>query len=221
MMHEQLDAMRHADDVCAADPVQGAVRDELIDLERRCTQDGFDADDLRNVHLYQMLVNRETGQATSRPMTIMTEVVRFFIANLGQPVPIVLDMVSLILTNPELGAEPPSDAVRHSIDVAMREYEPQEGWEVYAVGVINQLYSMRADIPGADQIASMREVIDHPQARQCWYTNLVGSDSRIWTVLRQEGEQLVYATCGPDEPVDDPLTELTALTRFVNAATKS
>lgn len=213
----QRETVRLADAVCATDPVQAGVRDELLKLEKWATEDGYTPGDPRMTHMFQVVVNRATNQVESMPMRVMTEVVRHFAEMLDGMVPASVELVSRILSEPESFSAMMTPAVTDSIRFMLTEYRLADGWEFYGFGICTTCLSLRSDVPNAEEIARRDDSDEHPETRPLWYAHLVGGDLRVWSVLHQRGYDVVYGTSGPDEATQD-FPELTPLMRFVAAA---
>jgi hypothetical protein len=211
----QADVMAAADAVCAADPIQAAIRDEMLHIETHGTEDGYDYTDITNTMVFQMAINHATGQAASTPLRTLSHLVWKTALTFGCDIPRSLDMVSAILANPELSTVAPVDTIKASIHRTLHEYDLEEGWEVYGVGVVSIAQSVRADTPEMERMTT-EELESYENLVPVWYAHMVGTDSRVWSVLHQEGYAVVYGVTGADEPTTG-VSELGGLMRLLNA----
>lgn len=216
MLESQLTTIAHADAVCAADPVQAVIRDELLNMERHATLTGMDARDIGHVLVYALITDPSMPEASVVPLNILTSLVRHFAIQFDATVVRVLGMISQVLTNPDGYDVVPDPTVRDAIATALNEWVPSHPRVRHGIGVAFVQDSLRTDAPGASDLAS-GQLRQHPDMRPCWTTHLVCVDSRQWTVMRQDGYGVVYGTDGPDDP-DLGIAEMAALTRLLVAA---
>ncbi len=219
MMVSELRAeyRRQADTLCAGDPVQASVRDELLDLYKHLGSDF--GPNSQEAWIYQVIVHPATNRVDSMPMNVLTRVVDHFIAMFNGNLPMVLDMVSLLLADPTVSPIPVTEEVLASIRGALHEYNLVDGWEFYGMGVCSGATAVNEDAPKADEFAKAGRVHEHPDAHPVWYTKLVTRDARVWTLIAEQGEEIFYVTTGPDE-VESEQGEFpmgTALTRLVTS----
>lgn len=221
-LDEQAATMDAANAVCEREPIQRAVLDELLHIAGHGTENGFDITDIRNTYVFQVAVNQATNEAASAPMATLTRLVRHVAVTMELAIPHAMELVSMMFANPELGPPMPGFDIDGTVHGVLHELGLIEGWDMYGFGVASMAQSVRADAPGSDQLLSGElspDILDnHPNMCAVWYAHLVGTDSRVWSVLHQEGYELVYGTSGADEPAAD-VAELEALTRLVNTYT--
>jgi hypothetical protein len=215
----QLAARDRADALCRNEPFQDAVRTELLRIHGVATSMPVDPHDLRETSLYMLAVNPTSLETGSAPLATVTNLVRRYAYKFHTDVPAALNAVSMCLSHPEMVDPPP--LVQAVISHALNEWSPHENFQVYGYGLVSAAWSIRDDKPGADEfvqaVASGQDVT-HADMVPLWYTHLVGTDHRVWTLLQQEGYDLVYATDGPDEATV-PAPEVAALMRLLEAGT--
>lgn len=216
MTTPEQDERDHADRVAAADPVQAGIKAELLKLERASTAQGWDPHDINRVWIYQVVLNAETRAVRSMPMETLTRYLRLFGAMPPLNVPIALDAISTVLTSPELAPGPITPAIREGIEASLKQYILAEEWAVIGVGIIAEAMSVRVDAVDDPATVTHDTVVNHPAARPVWYTHMLTSDTRLWTVVHQQDDDVMYSTSGPDEPMHETL-EFPALARLVAA----
>jgi len=219
LLPAQLAAIDKADAVCRNDPIQNAVRSELLRLHHAGTSSPVDPYDLRETSLYLLAVNPDTLEASSAPLTVVTRLVRHYCLDMKVDVVTSLNTISFYMANPELGVA--QSGIEQTIAKALNEWTPCDGFQVYGYGVVSAAWSVRDDKPGIDEFVDAvqrGEDATHDDMVPLWYTHLVGRDHRVWTLLQQTGYDLVYATDGPDEAGSDA-PEVVALMRFLEAGT--
>jgi len=214
----RTDAIAKADALCAVDPIQAAVRGELLEIES--TMSAELSTDSAEAWIYQLIINPTTGKADSLPMSRLTRVVRHFVVEHEGNLPFVLDFISQLLANPDIAGRKIPDYVRASIDDALHEHRNVgDGWEFYGLGVCSGAICLDEKAPGAEEYARAGRIAEHPDAHPLWFTKLVTRDTRTWTVLAEQGGPLTYGTSGPDEvePEESPHPTSLSLMRLVSA----
>lgn len=212
---DQLDAIAEADDICRQDPVQAGIRDELLRMEREATRDGFNPNDTERIHLFQFLVH-ESGKVEVLPLAIMTEVIRHFTGFLNS-LPGAMELVSVMLTDPDAAPIAMSPAVQAATATMFHEHPIPDGWRLCGLGMSGEVLSIHAEHPDVHKVVGSGQM-DSPGILPVWFGHAMGVDSRSWAVMRQSDAQPVYATSSPDVP-GEPFPGADAMTRMVVAMT--
>lgn len=198
-MYSELsfEAIRKADALCDTDPIQAAVRTELLSIHEHISPSmGVDA---AEAWLYQVVVNERLKVAESLPMDMLTRVVRYFTAAYDGNLPMVLNFISMLLSDPTASHAPVDDTVLTAIHLALNTHELADGWEFYGIGVCSGAMCVSEKSPDAEEYAMTGRISEHPDAHPVWYAKLVGCDMRVWSILAEQGEPLVYSVTDPDE----------------------
>lgn len=212
----QLEIMAEADQLCATDPVQAAVRDELIRMDEFLAPYGYNVRDINNFSLFQFNLSPDTGQLHVAVLDTLSTVCAYFAQTMNSPWHVIVDMVTSLLINPELSPVSLPEMTRTAIRTALHEQAPQPGWEFYGVGISGQALSVGMDDPAAAEIVAGN--LEHEAVRPLRYMHLLARDSRIWTLYHQEGLDRIYGTGSADEPAHS-VPELDALVRLSMALT--
>jgi hypothetical protein len=218
LLNEQAAAIAAADELCRQEPLQAAIRTELLQLHRLCLlerENGFDPRDIRNTHVFQLGIHRPTAAAGSVPLTRFSSLIRALAVQGDMDVHTVLDAAASTLAGAPLDADAPPN-VTAFIGSMVHESAWPQGWEPFGVGFISVGMSMRSDHLEAlgdwDQMTAEKLAAD-PNAVPLWYMHVVTADMRVWSLLHQQGYDLVYGSTSADEPAPgvDCLGTLTSL----------
>lgn len=214
----QLASMDQADALCAAEPLQYNIREELFRIEEWATSRGINAE---SPYRLFMLAAQPNGAVVSMPMDIMTKMWIQVVPNVGGDPMAALEFLSMAATDPDQFGKEVPDVVRQAFHQMLHEYAIGGDWKFHALGVCLPGLALRDDAPNAGHIIDLDDVdavANHPDTRPAWYSYLLCVDSRIWTVMHLDGHDRVHATAGPDDTgLNFPA--LNGLTRLVTAIT--
>jgi len=195
-IEEQRNTLRtRADAVCQADPVQASLLDALKFV---CSHNTGDWSTDRNMGsvLYLGWYRPATRDVLTTPLVGLTIAVQLLERSI--PYSHALKMVANSVAQNQMPDEVRELLVRETLSMF------DHGCQLFGAGSGSFGASIEASVPNAEEV--LREHIanptSNPDVRVTFHTRFVGMDARIWDLVLRQGEEVMYSTTGPDEPVE-------------------